>query len=91
MNVQKTLQHHKLFFVFLVLFFLVGAIDMLNFDRIIYKFLCELAAPISGSPCPSYYDLPIWQVYLSLGILAGLYHVHDEIRTTNRHLSSYKK
>jgi len=81
---------HKLFWVFLLLFVVVAAVDMLNLDRFLYTFACEAVAPISGSPCPPYYDLPIWQVYLSLAILAGLYHVHSEVRTTNRHLASKK-
>lgn len=91
MDTEKLVRHHKLFFIFVILFLLVAAIDMLNADRILYKSICDALSPISGSPCPPYYDLPIWQVYLSLGILAGLYHVHNEVRTTNRHLSSNKK
>lgn len=84
MNIIK---HHKLFFVFLILFFIVAAIDILNVDRISYKAICDLASPISGSPCPPYYDIPIWSVYLSLAMLAALYHVHGEVRKTNSHLS----
>ncbi len=84
------IRHHKIFFTFLVLFFIVGAIDMFNLDRLIYKAICEAIAPVSGSPCPPYYDLPIWEVYLSLAILAGLYHVHDELRVHTKHLSSHK-
>ena len=88
MKVKELLRHHKLFVVFLVLFLIVGAIDLLNLDRVSYKALCEVVAPISGSSsCPPYYDIPIWSVYLSLAMLAALYHVHDEIRTSNRHLS----
>lgn len=87
---MKLIQHHKLFFVFLVLFIIVAAVDMLNVDRICYKALCDLSSPLSGSPCPPYYDLPIWHVYLSLAMLAALYHVHGEVRKTNKHLSSGK-
>lgn len=90
MNIKNLLNHHRLFVVFLVLFLVVAAVDMLNLDRLVYKAVCDMFAPVSGSPCPAYYDLPIWQVYLSLGILAGLYHVHAEVRTTNRHLASRK-
>lgn len=90
MKVRDAITHHKLFFVFLTLFFVVGLVDILNLDRVSYKAVCDLVSPVSGSPCPPYYDLPIWQVYLSLAILAGLYHVHGEIRTTNRHLSGPK-
>lgn len=84
------IKKHKLFFVYLLLFFLVGAIDILNLDRISYKCVCDLARPISGGPCATYYDLPIWNVYLSLAILASLYHVHGEVKRTNHHLSSRK-
>lgn len=87
MNVFKD---HRLFFIFLILFFLVGFVDMFNFDQIIYSTLCQLIAPVSGSPCPTYYDIPIWHVYLSLAILAALYHVHGEIRISNKHLSNRK-
>jgi len=83
-------QQHKVFFVYLILFFIVSAIDIFNLDRISYKAVCDIVAPVSGSPCPPYYDIPIWSVYLSLAILAGLYHVHDEVRTSNKHLSSKK-
>lgn len=90
-KVAFLLSHHRLFFSLLLLFVAVGAIDILNIDSIFYKAICELAAPISGSPsCPAYYDIPIWDVYLSLAILAALYHVHGEIRTSNKHLSSRK-
>lgn len=80
--------HHKLFFVFLILFVLVGAVDIFNLDRLVYKAICNAIAPVSGSPCPPFYDIPIWEVYLSVAMLAALYHVHDQVRTTNRHLSS---
>ena len=90
MTFEHLVEQHRLFFVFLVLFLLVAAVDMLNLDRLFYKYICDMLAPVSGSPCPAYYDLPIWQVYLSLGILAGLYHVHSEVRATNRHLAARK-
>ncbi len=90
MNVGKVFAHHRLFFFFLVLFVVVAAVDLFNLDRFMYTAVCELVAPVSGSPCPPYYDIPIWHVYLSLAILAALYHVHGEIRTSNRHLSSRK-
>lgn len=90
MKVGDVFVHHKLFFFFLLLFFLVGSIDIFNLDRLAYKALCDWVAPVSGSPCPPFYDIPIWEVYLSLAILAALYHVHGEVRTTNRHLSSRK-
>ncbi|HLD24686.1 MAG TPA: hypothetical protein VJB96_02095 [Patescibacteria group bacterium] len=87
----ELVRHHKIFFTFLVLFFIVGAVDIFNLDRLMYKSLCDAASPMSGSPCPPFYDIPIWEVYLSLGILAGLYHIHDELRTHTKHLSSYKR
>jgi len=88
---MKIIKKHKLFFVYLILFLVVATVDILNFDRFLYKDICEAVSSVSGSPCPSYYDLPIWQVYLSLAILAALYHVHGEVRITNRHLSSGKR
>jgi hypothetical protein len=91
MTVKGLIAHHKIFFTFLVLFFIVGAIDIFNLDRLIYKAICDVVSPVSGSPCPPFYDLPIWHVYLSLAILAGLYHVHDELRTHTKHLSSHKR
>lgn len=90
MKLPKSIRYHRLFFTFLILFLLVAVVDVFNFDRLFYSAICNLASPISQSPCPSYYDLPIWDVYLSLAILAGLYHVHDEIRTSNKHLSARK-
>lgn len=91
MKAKALIEHHKLFFFFVLLFFIVGAFDILNLDRISYKAICDLVAPISKSPCPAYYDIPIWHVYLSLAILAALYHVHGEIRTSNKHLASHNK
>lgn len=90
MSTGKLFEHHRLFFVFLVLFFLVGAIDMFNVDRVVYKAVCDFISPVSGSPCPPYYDIPIWEVYLSLGVLAGLYHVHDELKVHTKHLAAHK-
>lgn len=90
MKFENLIHQHKLFFVYLILFFIVGAIDIFNLDRLMYSYLCTMVAPLSGSPCPPFYDIPIWNVYLSLAILAGLYHVHDEIRISNKHLSSHK-
>lgn len=90
MSFKHLVSHHKLFFVYLILFFIVGIVDIFNFDRLTYKFVCDVVAPVSGSPCPPFYDIPIWSVYLSLAVLAGLYHVHDEIRTSNKHLASHK-
>ena len=90
MKFKDVLIHHKLFFYFLLLFLFVAAVDLFNVDRIAYKVICDAVAPLSGSPCPPYYDIPIWHVYLSLAILAALYHVHGEIRVSNKHLSSRK-
>ncbi|KKU87800.1 MAG: hypothetical protein UY16_C0018G0005 [Candidatus Gottesmanbacteria bacterium GW2011_GWA2_47_9] len=90
MKFKDVLVHHRLFFYFLLLFVVVAAVDLFNLDRIIYKVVCDAVAPVSGSPCPPYYDIPIWHVYLSLAILAALYHVHGEIRVSNKHLSSRK-
>ena len=90
MKFAAAVVHHKLFFFFLALVFLVGAMDLFNLNRLLYKAICDFVAPVSGSPCPPYYDIPIWHVYLSLAILAALYHIHDEVRTSNRHLASHK-
>lgn len=86
---MEIVKRHSLFFVFLVLFLAVAFIDLFNVDQLIYRAVCDLASPISGvRACPTFYDIPIWNVYLSLAILAALYHLHGEVRTTNRHLSS---
>lgn len=90
MKLPELIRYHRLFFTFLVLFLLVAIVDIFNFDRLLYSAVCGLVLPISQSPCATFYDLPIWDVYLSLAILAALYHVHDEIRTSNKHLSSRK-
>lgn len=84
---MQVFKNHSLFFVFLVLFLVVGFIDILNTDQLVYSNICQFFSSISKRPCPTYYDIPIWNVYLSLAILAALYHVHGEIKTTNRHLS----
>lgn len=88
---KDLMRHHKVFVVYLILFFVVSVVDIFNVDRLAYKAICDMVAPVSGSPCPPYYDIPIWHVYLSLAVLAGLYHIHDEVRTSNKHLSGKKK
>lgn len=90
MTLKELVKKHHLFFIFLILFLLVGIVDLFNFDQKIYSAICGVASPISHRTCPTFYDIPIWNVYLSLAILAALYHVHDEIRTSNKHLSSRK-
>jgi len=88
---KKLFIHHKLFFIFLALFFVIGGIDLFNLDRILYKQICSLAFPFTNVPCADFYDIPIWNVYLLLAVLTALYHVHSEVRATNRHLSSKNK
>lgn len=90
MKFISVIRYHSLFFIFLLLFFLVAIVDMFNFDRELYSAICGVVSPISKSPCATFYDIPIWNVYLSLAILAALYHVHSEIRISNKHLSSHK-
>ncbi|PIS14124.1 hypothetical protein COT65_00495 [Candidatus Shapirobacteria bacterium CG09_land_8_20_14_0_10_47_13] len=90
MKLPASIRYHRLFFTFLILFLLVAVVDLFNFDRLLYSGICGLVSPISQSPCATFYDLPIWDVYLSLAILAALYYVHDEIRTSNKHLSARK-
>jgi len=85
------IRHHRLFFVYLILFIIVATIDLTNLDRVLYSTICGWASPVSHGVCPTFYDIPIWEVYLSLAILAALYHVHSEIRTSNKHLSHQKK
>lgn len=87
MKVQNFVYSNRLFWVFLLLFLVVAFVDIFNIDRGVYSLICSAASPISKSPCATFYDLPIWQVYLSLAILAALYHVHGEIRISNKHLS----
>lgn len=87
MRIQSFVYSNRLFWVFLLLFLVVAVVDIFNLDREVYSLICSAAYPISKSPCATFYDLPIWQVYLSLAILAALYHVHGEIRISNKHLS----
>ncbi|OGH27495.1 MAG: hypothetical protein A3C27_01505 [Candidatus Levybacteria bacterium RIFCSPHIGHO2_02_FULL_39_36] len=88
---MKLLINHRLFFFFLVLFFVVAGVDLLNLDRFLYKQLCSAVLPWTAVPCADFYDIPIWNVYLLLAVLTALYNVHAEIRTTNKHLASHKK
>lgn len=88
MNLRRTFSHHKLFVLFFLLFLVVAGIDLFNFDSIIYKNICMAVFPYTNSPCVDFYDIPIWNFYLLLAVLTALYHVHGEVRATNRHLSS---
>ncbi len=83
-------QQHSLVLVLVGLFFIIATVDFLNFDSILYRLLCIPMAPYFNLSCTDYYDMPIWDVYLSVAILATLYHVHDEVRSTNTHLASRK-
>lgn len=90
MKESRWVARHSLFIALLVLFLLIGALDILNVDSVVYKFLCTAFSPVTNSPCVDYYDVPIWQVYLSVAILAALAHVHGELRISNRHLAAHK-
>jgi hypothetical protein len=90
MKETRWIAHHSLFVVLLVLFLLIGALDILNVDAIVYRALCGALYSVTKSPCTDYYDVPIWQVYLSIAILAALAHVHSELRISNRHLAAHK-
>ncbi len=91
MRGSRLVAQHSLSFFLLALFVVVGAVDLLNLDSAAYKGICTVFLPITGAPCTDYYDLPIWTVYLSVAILAALYYVHAEIKTSNKHLAAQKK
>jgi hypothetical protein len=86
MKAMRFIGEHSLFISLLVLFLLIGVLDIVNVDRVVYKWICMFFAPGINSTCADYYDVPIWQVYLSVALLAALYHVHAELRITNKHL-----
>ena len=90
MNLKHLVSHHRLFLTFLVLCIVVAVVDIFNIDSMFYKNICAMAAPYIESSCVDFYDIPIWNFYLILAVLTALYHVHDEIRTTNKHLSAKK-
>lgn len=90
MNWKKSLTRHKLFFAFLVLFLILAVVDLLNFDNLIYQNICAAVFPFNKVPCAVYSDIPFWNSYLLLAVLTSLYHLHDEAKTTNRHLHSHK-
>ncbi len=48
MKLNQLIHQHKLFFVYLILFFIVGAVDIFNLDRLSYYWLCKLVQPASG-------------------------------------------
>lgn len=83
-------RQHSLYIILFILFLVTAALDIVNFDSYVYKILCGVLSPFTGSPCTDFYDIPIWTVYLSLAIVAALTHVHGEIKISNRHLSSHK-
>jgi succinate dehydrogenase hydrophobic anchor subunit len=86
MKVAQFVEKHSLFISLLVLFLIIGVLDIINVDSMVYKWICSLFSPVTNSACTDYYDVPIWQVYLSVALLAALYHVHVELRITNKHL-----
>lgn len=83
-------RHNSLYIFLVVLFILTAALDIVNFDSFVYKAICGVLSPFTGSPCTDFYDIPIWTVYLSLAIVLAVTHVHGEIKISNRHLSSHK-
>ena len=91
MKEVKFLIRHKSLYVLVFLFLVIALVDVLRLDSVVYKGVCELAAGLLGGGCTDYYDIPIWNVYLSVGIIAMLYHVQDEIKTSNRHLEGQKR
>ncbi len=90
MKLPRVFKEHSLFFTLLVLFLVIAVLDLVNVDSMVYKTLCGAFSPVIASPCTDYYDVPIWQVYLSVAILAALYHVHGELKISNKHLASHK-
>lgn len=90
MKDSRWVTKHSLFIVLFVLFLLIGFLDIINVDSMVYKSLCTAFSSITKSPCTDYYDVPIWQVYLSAAIVSALYHVHAELRISNKHLSSHR-
>ena len=86
MKISRFVEEHSLFISLLVLFLVIGALDIVGVDSTVYKWICSLFSPLTLSACTDYYDVPIWQVYLSVALLAALYHVHVELRITNKHL-----
>jgi len=90
MNLKNLVSHHRLFVTFFVLCILVAVVDIFNIDSMFYKNICAMVAQYVKIPCVDFYDIPIWNMYLILAVLTALYHVHDEIRTTNKHLSAKK-
>ncbi|EKE15009.1 MAG: hypothetical protein ACD_12C00203G0003 [uncultured bacterium] len=82
---------HSFFLTLVLLFVLLGVVDLLNVDRFAYQTICDLVSPLTNYPCATFYDLPIWEVYLTAALLAALYHVHEGIKTSNKHLAAYRK
>lgn len=58
-------------------------VDLSNLDSSIYKQICFLL--FFNKICPDFYDLPIWQVSVSIGTISAAYFAFIALTESNRH------
>lgn len=72
--------------VVLCLLLLFAGGDIFNLDNLLYQQACNFSKPFLSNTCPSYYDLPFWEVSVTIGTLLTAYLALQSIRESNRRL-----
>lgn len=73
--------------VFLLLLCSLIFFDISNLDSVAFKWVCDLIKSFGfNSSCPDYYDLPIWEVSVTIGTMSAAYYAYAGIREANKRL-----
>lgn len=84
------LPRRKLPLVFLVILGAIAFLDLSNLDRYLHKGICLTLGLVFETTCPDFYDLPIWEVTMSFGILAIVYFACVAIGQSDRYCGKDK-
>lgn len=61
--------------------------DISNLDSVVFKWACSVIKFFGfKTSCPDYYDLPIWEVSVTMGTLSAAYYAYAGIREANKRL-----
>src|SRR3989344_1651868 len=73
-------------YLILLAFSILVFADLSNIDSFFYKYACGLLDIIFNLACPDFYDLPFWEVTVSVGTIATAYFALAALRQSNRQL-----
>lgn len=70
--------------VILIIFGVIAFLDLSNLDRYLHKGVCLALGVFFETVCPDFYDLPIWEVATTFGILVIAYFAYTAIDRPDR-------